>query len=211
MLGHKPVFWSHFFHHTSHKDHPGTEPGVKWHEFESRPVHWLSWGVFFFLPPLEKCRPLTIPSTSTEVTVKLSCARHTDVLGGMEVSFHSFLTSAKDVVAGQRHVPATSARYPWLGGWVSPTSGPNILHTCISAPARKWTTIPQTFSLQPTAYSLHYTHRSLSTFYIPSSVISTVIPQHTASSQLEYWQRRLLNYKGLQWSVSFMSYQCPNL
>ena len=93
--------------------------------------------VFFFLPSLEKCRPLTIPSTSAEVKVKLLCARHTDVLGGMEVRFHSFLTSALDVVTGQRHVPATLARYPLTRR----LGGPNIRserfgHICISAPAK---------------------------------------------------------------------------
>jgi hypothetical protein len=67
----------------------------------------------YFPPPLEKCRSLTIPSTSTEVTVKLPCARHTDVLeGGVEVCFHSFLTSALDVVTGQLHVPDNLAQYP---------------------------------------------------------------------------------------------------
>jgi len=93
--------------------------------------------VFFFLPPLEKCRPLTIPPTSTGVTVKQSCASHTDVLGGMDVRSHLFLTSALDVVNGQRYVPATLARYPLTRR----LGGPNIRserfgRICISVPDR---------------------------------------------------------------------------
>jgi len=87
--------------------------------------------------------------------VKLPCARHTDVLGGMEVCFHSFLTSALDVVTGQRHVPATLARYPLTRRLVKPNiQSERSGHICISAPARNWTKIPQMFSLQPTLHPL---------------------------------------------------------
>ena len=65
------------------------------------------------------------------------CTPYRRVGGGMEVRFHLFLTSALDVVTGQRYVPATLGRCPLTRR----LGGPNIRserlgHTCISVPAR---------------------------------------------------------------------------